>query len=692
MKSRSSNRVLLFLALAIATTAARAQGTLEWSHTDGPGGTAGVTVQALTIHASGRYFALTKNGALFSSDDDGDAWQRIVAIEETGKGAHIVIGAGGEIYVSSHHLFRSTDAGATWSTLIRASRDTSVLAACELRSGRLLASVGNVYGNGGIVVSDDRGATWTVSSQNLGAHRPHSFLEDARGMIYGPSADHAMISSDRGATWRMMTLGLLPLYQFRTGVLGPGDLLHIADVTGAIARSSDAGESWTVVSQPGPGLLRGISPRGHMYAAPGSRRSIDSGRTWRSFFDGDLEAIAFRGADEIVAAIGGVGLVRSLDAGTTWRPMRSRALTTRISAIDVGSDGDVAAVADGAVWLSSDRGTTWRTPSAQPPGYVLAVLAGDETLAGTDSGLHLAVDGAAAWKRLSIGDSTEPAICVIERIDGAIYAGTLNGQVFVRTADVCNALPIALPSAIRAIVRTLAGHVMVAAGDEIHLSLDGGQWQSIRPDSTTTLIHTLAVDAIGMIFAGVDGGIVGSDDGGFTWRKMDSGLDGTPVRSIAADPDGFVFASSDRGISTLVLKNRTWRPMIGQPGSRIINALAVVPGRTLLAGSDGDGIFQGIYYWWAGVAPEPGLAPIRCEPNPVTSRASIVIPTETRGRLRVLLRDRIGRLRSTIFDGILDGGESRIGFETEGLASGIWLVEVIDQQARRVVPVIVLRQ
>ena len=687
MRHHSTHRLAVIVLMLLVATIARAQVIPNWLHVDGPDGTAGPEyVKSLAFHPSGALFAETSGGSLFRSNDDGASWERMTAVVETNSAGGIFIAPDGSLYVTSRHLYRSRDIGSTWQRLLSTKPNTGILASMELRNGTIIAS----QADGGIVASDDDGVTWRNMTLDLREYRPSILLQSASGAIYGIGRDHALRSTDDGRTWAMTTVGLLPYYRFETAVLGPGSLFHVCDATGMIGRSSDDGETWSIVSHPAPTHLRGVSPRGHMYAAPKSQRSLDTGRTWVSFFDGNLDAIAFRGDDEVVAAIGGLGLVRSLDGGATWRPILSDALTTRVAAIDAGGDGPVAALADGAIWLSSDRGTTWRVASAQPPGPIRAVAGGAVTLAGTDSGIYRTIDAGATWTRDSTGDTTEPSITVLSTNTDSTYAGTRDGRVLVESTDGWRTLSLRAPSEIRAIARTAAGHFIVAAADELHISFDGETWRSLRPDSTTTVIHALAVDATGVIFAGVDSGLVGSDDGGFTWRPMGTGLNRGPARSIVADLEGFVFVATDSGISTIVHRDRTWRSINGSLRSRHINVLAIAPGRTLLAGSDGDGIFQARFSGWSRIDADNTRATLRCEPNPATSRATIVIAGTTAGAHRILLRDPLGRLHATLFDGMLDGGEMRIPLETESLAVGAWLVEVIGPHSRRALPVVVM--
>ena len=124
-----------------------------------------------------------------------------------------------------------------------------------------------------------------------------------------------------------------------------GDGILVAATS--LARSDDAGQSWTALAAPGAIVALASHPArsGRILAAldQGIALSDDGGQTWEVRSDGLpgakvlAVAMAARAPDTFYAALQSDGLWMSEDAGRSWRRAMDRPLGTRLAAEAVGT-------------------------------------------------------------------------------------------------------------------------------------------------------------------------------------------------------------------------------------------------------------------------------------------------------------------------------------------------------------------
>ena len=98
----------------------------------------------------------------------------------------------------------------------------------------------------------------------------------------------------------------------------------------------------------------------------------------------------------------------------------------------------------------------------------------------------------------------------------------------------------------------------VAAG--VKKSIDGGTtWSAVNNGLTTPIASALAIDASGpqTVYAGNNGGLFKTDDGGTTWRRLPSITNS--VASIATDPKrpGVVYVEAFNNLSNGAIRKST---------------------------------------------------------------------------------------------------------------------------------------
>ena len=276
------------------------------------------------------YLAAYESG-VYRTDDGGVTWQHLDAYPSDY--AHSVLpdpGDPGVVYVGSEPatVFRSNDGGDSWQECrgFRAvpeatewgfhspTRDSHVR---DLRSApndpaRLYAGIEV----GGMVRSDDAGATWSqlpgldddIHCVNLSAHRPDS--------IYVATARAPYRSDDGGASWQLINAGLDRRYTLHIAAApDDADLVLVTVSENArrgnpqFYRSADAGRSWQLVE----GLGQGEHPQQMVVA-----------------FEWDPQD-----PSRVYAGTDGGELFRSADRGLTWQPLPVRLPTVAVGALAV---------------------------------------------------------------------------------------------------------------------------------------------------------------------------------------------------------------------------------------------------------------------------------------------------------------------------------------------------------------------
>ena len=278
------------------------------------------------------YLAAYEAG-VYRSDDGGASWRKLDSYPSPY--AHSVLAHPSEpdtIYVGSEPatVYRSTDGGASWQELdgFRAvpeagdwgfhapTRDSHV------RDLRVAPNdAGRLYGGievGGMVRSDDAGKSWKqLPGLNDDIHCVH-LSGDRPDSIYVATARAPYRSDDGGDNWQLINAGLERRYTLHIAA-SPDDadlvLVTVSEnarrLNPQFYRSTDAGQSWTLVD----GLGAGENPEDMVVA-----------------FDWDPEE-----PNRVYAGTDGGGLYSSGDSGKTWQKLPVQLPTVAVGAMAVAA-------------------------------------------------------------------------------------------------------------------------------------------------------------------------------------------------------------------------------------------------------------------------------------------------------------------------------------------------------------------
>ena len=424
----------------------------------------------------------------------------------------------------------------------------------------------------GLVLSEDKGATWRVLTTPVKAQHA-TFDPSNADVIYGAFAtDGVHKSTDKGATWKKISAGLGAKFNAREIAVSPANsqdvfLIGAAGWNGGFYYSNDAGESWvrsatikpdhaanptlpgeaptTALSTP-TNLALSLSNPKNLYISVNWRpvHSTDGGRTWEERVKGaDITVqtdIRFSGDRTYVSAMD-EGTLMSEDQGKTWKPLWPHAYDKtlsghnwRLAVTNInGVDRIIATVAPWdapqpqLVVISEDGGKTFKTSSAGLPNYRITT----NTMWGRGYPRALAVDPSDP-KIVYLGIDGDPSEDkqgggIFKSVDGGYTWKQLPNQPGSRRMYYGLAIDPTNPK------RILWGACNQNGG--VWLSEDGGDsWTHVlKQDSWIFNIH---VTPDGTFYAGGKQ-LWRSTDHGKTWTALrDAGGPTRSVVGIEVDP------------------------------------------------------------------------------------------------------------------------------------------------------------
>lgn len=307
----------------------------------------------------GVFIAVGDGGKISRSVDSGAIWSSLITnpfgsvdlvSAAFGDGVLVVGGAAGKIS-------RSLDKGLTWSSLITNPFGSARVECMAFGDGEFVAGSSSV---GSIARSTDGGATWgSLITTGMNASKPvNSIAYDAGGDIFNVSGGAASTaqtvkSTDGGATWG--TVRTVTGFASNSGAhaLAFGnDVWVCMGDGGEIGRSTDDGDSWSLITDPFPVNTAGGGTFGNdVFLLTGNgggnpatlARSTDDGASWSAVTKPALngtnshqEAVGFGndifliGGEESTAGV--ARIMRSTNDGANWTNITNPFGTSQVNA------------------------------------------------------------------------------------------------------------------------------------------------------------------------------------------------------------------------------------------------------------------------------------------------------------------------------------------------------------------------
>ncbi|MCX6781484.1 MAG: hypothetical protein NT003_05235 [Candidatus Magasanikbacteria bacterium] len=324
-------------------------------------------------------------------------------------------------------MFRSLDAGATWTNLSRVLTSNGVASSFILSDVNFAARdpqdirafwVGTMAQ--GIFYSFDGGAGWTQAvnyspaEMQLTSSVVNGIFVDPKdsctvyATIIAPTTKSYLIRTTTCGRWwtSLYSFDEMTNSQLRAIAINPNNSqqLFLGDTAGDIFRSNNAGTSWEKIYKLPNHLIRSfvIHPNGTIFAATsqaGVLFSSDGGDTWNS---ADLKK--YPGASEVYTLVldptqtnslligTKYGILRSGDLGQTWTPLELLTGPNETQIISIGlnpkNSNRIYYGTPKGFYRTDDGGKTWSTkrlPTARVAKIIMVDMQKDTTGAAVES-------------------------------------------------------------------------------------------------------------------------------------------------------------------------------------------------------------------------------------------------------------------------------------------------------------------
>lgn len=454
-------------------------------------------------------------------------------------------------------------------------------------------SVDSFYGDG-LFRSTDAGASWTKLADNsvVGSYIARVRIKpgDPNTLFVGGSIGFVR-STDGGSTWS----NTLPVGWCDDVAVHPAapDSVFVTTLANGVYLSTDGGGTWSLVQNglPTTGIDRGhivIAPsnRNVMYASfatgsghlAGFYKSVDAGDTWsellsvpeylggQGWYD---QCLVVNPTSANLVLAGGLypydasvkGVIRSTNGGSSWTDVTGGSPAVNYvhpdqHVLTYGPDGALWLGNDGGVWKSLNNGTSW---SPRNDGlnitqfYTVGLHPTDpnDLLGGTQDNGTVRYAGASLWPQLATGDggpvlyernapnffySTYVFLTYLSRFDAGVYLGDVTGpwQANGDPADWANGPLVEDPNA--------PGTLYVGTNRVYRSTNNGAAWSLVSGpvvDGGGVLLGLAVASGLpNRIYTSSSDGAVFVTNDLVTWHDRSAGLPvSRSLTNVVVDPD-----------------------------------------------------------------------------------------------------------------------------------------------------------
>lgn len=364
----------------------------SWQQSD-----TGIGFDVVDIHASGSMLYAAAGNVVYQSTNNGSNWTSLNAPPEFSY-TSVTVAANGDICASFYggstlggRIYRTTNGGASW-TQDSGLTGHAVDRLLSTPEGALFvgAKGPGVYRYSGEDATG--GAGWEQKVTGMCNTWIVGIAEDpVRENLY-VATRHTMLlrTSDGGSSWETASNGI-PVHETPTGLVVDSDGVVYVSTYQGVYKSTDQGETWTVVLEFTTVTALYCNALGDLFAGSGSRmyRSTNGGSTWTWASLSNVQNIADIAFDgtTVYAACGtpsgfsSKGVYRSTDNGDTWAAFNSGLTALNVTCVAVGDRTQDSAAPEtcritagtkgSGIWDLDEAQQSWSQNPFEPDGQVV---------------------------------------------------------------------------------------------------------------------------------------------------------------------------------------------------------------------------------------------------------------------------------------------------------------------------------
>lgn len=526
----------------------------------------------------------------------------------------------------SSSLIRSTDGGNTWNTILATGSVSTVS-----NSHDAFLAVGT---QDSVAVSPDRGASWEFLPKPVPKYEVEQIHLDWNDNLYAETADWIYRTSNFGQSWYKAGLP----YTIKTKSLcSPKEMRTLVGVDTTLYLSSDKGNSWKIVYNPGAEIMSivALTPDTlFLHTTNGIiHRSTNSGTTWSVYSDrfrgSEHPLILFCGDHNLYVLIADIAYRHDVRSSTEdWQQLivPNATVATLVAAPSGEIHGYKMLAVSKPNQVVTFKENTWSAGQEIPRISDLSIDSSGRLCTVFDSAFHWSIDGGNSWmqsqalrgNQLSIANS-KTSIFVAS--DEGVYRSTNTGASFFDTnvgiAD----------TAIRAIA-TVDGIVYAGGREIFYRSSNNGEfWEEVAFPfiSGSGIVRSISCRGPDVV-VGVDRtGVYFSNDYGLTWENHSEGLPGGNLE-VLLTPSGIAFANTAEGIFEYSPESKTWEDANhGILGWQAVSMTIATDGKVYVS-TLGDGVYRSIKTygaWVMDVKPDLLSEDVSIFPNPASTQPQL---------------------------------------------------------------------
>lgn len=635
-----------------------------------------VNTQNIYAAAVGSYFAPNSQRGIYKSTNGGASWQKSLFISDSTGAIDIIMDPSNPAFLmaamwervrrpSSSHLYgpssgiyRSTNAGASWTIIPPASglpdADKQLvgrigLAQCASSPSVIYALYTDGTNITGLYKSINYGSSWTKTDPsgqlNSGTAGFSWYFGQVRVKPSDPNTVYVMDvafmrSTDGGASWPVLNYGEGYLHvDHHALAFSPDNPNYIIEGNdGGINWSADGGINWSQrasipVTQFYEIGLDYMNPQ-RLYGGTQDNNTIrtTSGNTndWTAILGGDgfYVSVDYTNPNIIYAESQNGGLAKSTDGGSRFSSARTG--------------------------ISTAEPTNWSTPVIIDPNNSSVLYYGTNKI-------YRSTDKASTWQAVSpVLSASAPgsrvgtvsAIAVAPSNSRIIYAGTDDSNIWVSTdsARTWNKITDGLP--LRWVTR-----IAVDPKQEniVYAAFSGLKWKDPQPH------------------------IFRSSDYGHSWTNISSSLPDAPVNAFAVDLhySNILYSGSDVGAFVSFDTGKSWQTLgTGLPVVSVYDMKIHPVTNYLVIGTHGRSMYRLNLNNLTGISQQNAAVKqfslSQNYPNPFNPSTRISYSIAEKSHVNLVIYNLQGRETAVLVNEDKEAGNYSIRFDAGGLPSGIY--------------------